>query len=104
MAESMRPIMVGGEQLAECVRDTTADCEWSIPSVTSFPRRDEWFRCVVTADCDGVTIEDRRVTSSNPNALPLEGARNAVVHLSLNEAEWLLERLPEAIARVKSLQ
>jgi hypothetical protein len=104
MSESLRPIVVGGVQLAECVRESSDSSEWSIPSATSFPRREEFFRCVLVADCDGVTLEDRRVTSSRPNALPLESVKSSAVHLTLDEAEWLLARLPDAIEAAKRMR
>jgi hypothetical protein len=103
MSNAMRPLVVGGETIAEYVRDSSDCAEWSIPSASSFARKEKFYRCVITADCDGIILEDRRVTSSNPAALLLE-ASSQILHLTPAEAEWLLARLPEALAKVKAVR
>lgn len=81
--------------------------EWSIPSCATDPEtapKRRFYRVYVLIDPPNSTlieIGDQQMTSDAENAQPIM-ATEQCVSLSLEEAEWLLEMLPQMIARVRT--
>jgi hypothetical protein len=80
------------------VQDSLPELEWSIESAATEPKRPA--RLVLGTSDGFIELRDVRVTSHSPTFQPMAEKGNGRVPLTLSEAEWLLARLPEVVARL----
>lgn len=94
-------------KVAEFERSTgdEGEYEWSIPTAPDPGRSYRMFVSIEPAASKLVHMEECPVTSAKPGARRLEVEDPALrrsMAVTLDEARWLLRKLPEAIAKVEA--
>jgi hypothetical protein len=77
--------------------------EWSVPSAPDQGRNYRLFVAIESDVSRLITVEECPVTSVSPGAqrMEVEGEPRRSVVLTMDEARWLLDTLPKAMARIE---